>query len=166
VGQSQKRIRAEQSKHQTKTNKRQTNRVPNKQKDRSDALRWPFFRSPNRQINTLQSCYLFAAGWEGFQQTIRRTALSEAGARLVSCRLYRGDVMRAREDCQALLASIDKMPLSVNEMAVAFENGGRSINLFPVALHDARRKRLVRQDATGLLTLTVKGRKVLTRFRS
>jgi len=84
----------------------------------------------------------------------------------VSRRLYRGDVMRAREDCQALLASIDKMPLSVNEMAVAFENGGRSINLFPVALHDARRKRLVRQDATGLLTLTVKGRKVLTRFRS
>jgi hypothetical protein len=67
--------------------------------------------------------------------------------------------MRTREDCQALLASIDKMPLSVNEMAVAFENGGRSINLFPVALHDARRKRLVRQDATGLLTLTVKGRR-------
>ena len=45
--------------------------------------------------------------------------------------------MCAREDCQALLASIDKMPLSVNEMAVAFENGGRSINLFPVALHHA-----------------------------
>jgi len=84
----------------------------------------------------------------------------------VGRRLYRGDVMRAREDCQALLASIDKMPLSVNEMAVAFENGGRSINLFPVTLHYARRKRLVRQDAAGLLTLTVKGRKALTRFRS
>jgi len=89
---------------------------------------------------------------------------AKLGRVLVSRRLYRGDVMR--EDCQALLASIDKMPLSVNEMAVAFENGGRSINLFPVTLHDARRKRLVRLDAAGLLTLTVKGRKVLTRFRS
>jgi len=84
----------------------------------------------------------------------------------VGRRLYRGDVMRAREDCQALLASIDKMPLSVNEMAVAFENGGRSIDLFLVALYHARRKRLVRQDAAGLLTLTVKGKKALTRFRS
>ena len=65
----------------------------------------------------------------------------------VSRCLYRCDVMRAREDCQALLASIDKVPLSVNEIAVAFENGGRSINLFSVTLHDARRKRLVRQDA-------------------
>jgi len=74
--------------------------------------------------------------------------------------------MCAREDCQALLASIDKMPLSVNEMAVAFGNGGRSIKLFPVALHHARRERLVREDAAGLLTLTVRGRKALTRFRS
>lgn len=74
--------------------------------------------------------------------------------------------MREREDCEVLLASIDKTPSSVNELAVAFENGGRSIDAFPVALHDARRKRLVRQDAAGLLTLTVKGRKILTRFRA
>jgi len=46
----------------------QTNKVPNKQKDRPDALRRPFFRSPNRQINTLQSCYLFAAGWEALSR--------------------------------------------------------------------------------------------------
>lgn len=44
------------------------------------------------------------------------------GRVLVSRRLCRGDVMRAREDCQDLLASINKTPLSVNEIAVAFEN--------------------------------------------
>jgi hypothetical protein len=90
----------------------------------------------------------------------------ELGRVLEDRRLYRGDLMRAREGCQILLASIDKVPLSVDEMAVAFENSGRSIDLFPVTLYHARRKRLVRQDAAGLLTLTVRGRQALTRFRS
>jgi hypothetical protein len=74
--------------------------------------------------------------------------------------------MRTREDCQAILASIDKVPLSVNEMAVAFENSGRCINSFPVALYYAKRQRLVREDTAGLLTLTIKGRRTLTRFMS
>jgi hypothetical protein len=54
----------------------------------------------------------------------------------------------------------------VNEVAVAFENSGRSIRSFPAALHYARRQRLVRQDAAGLLMLTARGRKALTSFRS
>src|SRR5262249_19360602 len=88
------------------------------------------------------------------------------GRVLENRRLYRGDLMRTRKDCLALLASIDKVPLSVNEIAVAFENSGRSIDSFPVTLYHVRRQRLVREDGAGLLTLTLKGRNTLTRFRS
>lgn len=88
------------------------------------------------------------------------------GRVLENRRLYRGDLMRAPKDCLALLASIDKVPLSVNEIAVAFENSGRSIDSFPVTLYYVRRQRLVREDGTGLLTLTLKGRNALTRFRA
>jgi hypothetical protein len=71
-----------------------------------------------------------------------------------------------RRNYQAILASVNKMPLRVNEVAVAFENSGRSISSFPAALHYARRQRLVRQDAAGLLMLTARGRKALTSLRS
>ena len=73
--------------------------------------------------------------------------------------------MRVRKDYQAVLASINRMPLKVNEIAVAFESG-RPISSFPAALHYARRQRFVRQDAAGLLMLTAPGRKALTSFRS
>jgi hypothetical protein len=74
--------------------------------------------------------------------------------------------MCGREDYQALLASIDQMPLNVNEVAVAFENSGRSIHQFPVTLHYARRQRLVRNDRSGRIALTARGKKVLDKYRS
>jgi hypothetical protein len=62
--------------------------------------------------------------------------------------------------CDIVLASLANHALTVSEAAVAFENAGYSIDLFPHTLRTAKQKNLVRSDAAGRLTLTARGKLV------
>ena len=63
--------------------------------------------------------------------------------------------------CDIVLASLASDALTVNETAVAFENAGQPIDLFPHTLRTAKQKDLVCSDAAGRLTLTARGRRQL-----
>jgi hypothetical protein len=63
--------------------------------------------------------------------------------------------------CDIVLDSLANDALTVGETAVAFENAGQSIDLFPHTLRTAKQKNLIRSDAAGRLTLTARGRRQL-----
>ena len=63
--------------------------------------------------------------------------------------------------CEIVLVSLVNDTLTVSEAAVAFENAGQPIDLFPHTLRTAKEKNLVCSDALGRLTLTEKGRQQL-----
>jgi hypothetical protein len=63
--------------------------------------------------------------------------------------------------CDIVLASLANGALTVGETAVAFENAGQQIDLFPHTLRTAKQKNLVCSDAAGRLTLTAEGRRQL-----
>jgi hypothetical protein len=63
--------------------------------------------------------------------------------------------------CDIVLASLANDALTVGEAAVAFENAGQPIDLFPHALRTAKQKNLICPDAAGRLTLTARGRRQL-----
>jgi len=63
--------------------------------------------------------------------------------------------------CGIVLASLANDVLTVSEAAVAFENAGQKIDLFPHTLRTAKQKNLVSSDAAGRLTLTTRGRQQL-----
>jgi hypothetical protein len=63
--------------------------------------------------------------------------------------------------CDIVLASLAHDALTVGETAVAFENAGQPIDLFPHTLRTAKQKNLVCSDAAGRLTLTARGRRQL-----
>jgi hypothetical protein len=62
---------------------------------------------------------------------------------------------------EVVLASLANNALTISEAAVAFENAGQSIDLFPHTLRTAKQKHLVCSDAAGRLTLTARGRRQL-----
>jgi hypothetical protein len=62
---------------------------------------------------------------------------------------------------EIVLAALANDPLTVSEAAVAFENAGQPIDLFPHALRTTKQKNLVCSDSTGRLTLTARGRRQL-----
>jgi hypothetical protein len=68
--------------------------------------------------------------------------------------------------CDIVLASLANDALTVNEAAVAFENAGPPIDLFPHTLRTAKRKTLVCSDAAGRLALTARGRRQLAMGQS
>jgi hypothetical protein len=63
--------------------------------------------------------------------------------------------------CDIVLASLADDALTVSEAAVAFENAGQPIDLFPHTLRAAKQKHLISSDAAGRLTLTAMGRRQL-----
>jgi hypothetical protein len=68
--------------------------------------------------------------------------------------------------CDIVLVSLATDALTVSEAAVAFENAGQPIDLFPHALRAAKQNHLISADATGLLTLTERGRRQLAMGQS
>lgn len=65
-----------------------------------------------------------------------------------------------------VLASLANDALTVSEAAVAFENAGQPINLFPHTLRAAKQKQWISSDAAGRLTLTASGRQQLAMGQS
>ena len=63
--------------------------------------------------------------------------------------------------CDIVLTSLANDALTVSETAVAFENAGQSIDLFPHTLRAAKQKNLVCSDGAGRLTLTARGKRQL-----
>jgi hypothetical protein len=63
--------------------------------------------------------------------------------------------------CEIVLASLANDALTVSETAVAFENAGQPIDLFPHTLRTAKQKNLVCSGAAGRLTLTARGKRQL-----
>jgi hypothetical protein len=68
--------------------------------------------------------------------------------------------------CDIVLASLANDALTVSEAAVAFENAGQPIDLFPHTLRAAKQKHLICSDAAGRLTLTASGRRLLATGQS
>jgi hypothetical protein len=68
--------------------------------------------------------------------------------------------------CDIVLASLANDALTVNKAAVAFENAGQPIDLFPHTLRTAKQKHLICSDAVGRLTLTASGRRLLATGQS
>jgi hypothetical protein len=68
--------------------------------------------------------------------------------------------------CDIVLASLANDALTVSEAAVAFENAGQPIDLFPGTLRAAKQNHLISSDAAGRLTLTASGRQQLAMDQS
>ena len=68
--------------------------------------------------------------------------------------------------CDIVLASLANDALTVSEAAVAFENAGQPIDLFPHTIRAAKQTHLIWSDPAGRLTLTERGRQQLAMVRS
>jgi hypothetical protein len=63
--------------------------------------------------------------------------------------------------CEIVLVLLANNALTVSEAAVAFENAGQPIHLFPHTHRTAKQKNLICSDAAGRLTLTAWGKQQL-----